>query len=30
MQEIAGLENIQATADKMHSVSPGLKRVALR
>lgn len=25
VQEIAGLENTQATADKMHSVSPGLK-----
>ena len=29
VQEIAGLENIRATADKMHSVSPGLKCVEL-
>ena len=26
VQEIAGLENIRATADKMHSMSPGLNR----
>lgn len=29
MQEIAGLENVRATADKMGSPSPGLKRAAL-
>lgn len=28
-QEIAGPENIRATADKMHSASPGLKRTEL-